>query len=149
MTKFQADLAELIEGKGDDECVEVPVGLLRAMVVDDGEKLLTTQQVADALGVSRPFVVKLIDGGQLPAQLVGTHRRVRADELARWKAENKRKRLQTLNELAALDRELTLDDNQTSTARKATIDPQFQKAQAAMDELVALTEEMGLYDHQP
>ncbi len=107
MTNHQADLAELIAGKSDDESIEVPVKLLRALVAEGGA-MLTTQQVADALGVSRPFVVKLIDGGELRAHLVGTHRRVRADDLALWKAENKRERLQTLSELAALDRELRL-----------------------------------------
>lgn len=114
----QKEIYALIEGKADDERVEVSVALLRALVSEsdgasDGangraEKLLSTQQVADALGVSRPFVVKLIDGGQLPAQFVGTHRRVRADDLELWKAENRRQRLEVLDELAQLDRELAL-----------------------------------------
>ena len=106
----QKEICDLIEGKADDERVEVSVALLRALVGENesAEKLLSTQQVADILGVSRPFVVKLIDGGQLPAQLVGTHRRVRADDLEAWKAENRRQRLEALRELARLDRELAL-----------------------------------------
>ena len=108
----QKEIRALIEGKADDERVEVSVALLRALVGENGndsvEKLLSTQQVADVLGVSRPFVVKLIDGGQLPARLVGTHRRVRADDLETWKAENRRQRLDVLSELARLDRELGL-----------------------------------------
>ena len=108
----QQEICALIEGKSDEERVEVSVALLRVLVGENGngsvEKLLSTQQVADILGVSRPFVVKLIDGGQLPAQLVGTHRRVRADDLELWKAENRRRRLETLSELAKLDRELGL-----------------------------------------
>lgn len=106
----QAELVQLIEGKADDERVEVSVALLRALVGENGngERMLTTQQVADALGVSRPFVVKLIDAGELAAEKVGTHRRVRARDLEKWRAENRHKRLETLRELAAYDRELGL-----------------------------------------
>ncbi len=108
----QQEICALIEGKSDEERIEVSVALLRALVGENGngnaEQLLSTQQVADILGVSRPFVVKLIDGGQLPAQFVGTHRRVRAGDLELWKAENRRRRLETLSELARLDRELGL-----------------------------------------
>lgn len=114
----QKEISALIEGKADDDRVEVSVALLRALVgADDAEseraeKLLSTQQVADALGVSRPFVVKLIDEGALPAHRVGTHRRVRTDDLETYQYKRR------------------------------------QKARAGMDELVALTEEMGLYNSQ-
>ena len=108
------EIAALIQGKADDERVEVSVAVLRALVgatdaeSERAEKLLSTQQVADALGVSRPFVVKLIDEGNLSAQLVGTHRRVRVGDLENWKAENRRQRLEVLSELARRDRELGL-----------------------------------------
>ncbi len=106
----QSELIQLIQGKSDDERVEVPVALLRALVEENGdsERMLTTQQVADALMVSRPFVVKLIDSGELAAHKVGTHRRVRERDLEKWTAENRRKRLATLRELADYDRELGL-----------------------------------------
>jgi excisionase family DNA binding protein len=37
---------------------------------------LSTTQAAELLGVSRPFVVKLVDSGGLPSHKVGTHRRI-------------------------------------------------------------------------
>jgi excisionase family DNA binding protein len=42
---------------------------------------LSTQQAADLLGLSRTYVAQLIDQGTLPAFHVGTHRRLRANDI--------------------------------------------------------------------
>ncbi len=69
---------------------------------------LTTQQVADFLQVSRPFLVKLLESGEIPFRKVGKHRRVRFEDAISYKQAIDAKRLQTLEKLAAQAQELNL-----------------------------------------
>ena len=67
---------------------------------------LTTQQAADLLNVSRPYMAKLLDEGKIPGRTVGRFRRVRFDDLMAFKQKDVAARLKALEELSALDQEL-------------------------------------------
>ena len=51
---------------------------------------LSTFEAADFLNMSRPHVIKLIEQSKLPCRKVGTHRRIRLDDLMRYKQESER-----------------------------------------------------------
>jgi excisionase family DNA binding protein len=73
------------------------------------EAEVSTQQAAELLNVSRPFVVSMIDKGVLPARMVGNQRRLPLKDVLAYKADHFAKRSKALDQLVACDQELGLE----------------------------------------
>jgi excisionase family DNA binding protein len=73
------------------------------------EAELTTQQAADYLNVSRPYLIKLIDAGEIDHRVVGRHRRVRFDALLKYQKKSMQDRQAAINEMAEEEARLGLD----------------------------------------
>lgn len=84
------------------------LGQGRAVTIVPKKAELTTQEVADYLNVSRPYVVKLVETGKLPARVVGTRRRIAFEDLIRFDEADRKRRRAALDELARLDQDLGL-----------------------------------------
>jgi len=73
---------------------------------------LTTQEAAELLNVSRPFLVKLLEQGAMPYTMVGTHRRIRFEDLTAYKEQRDNQRRESLKRLTQLSEEMGLYDDE-------------------------------------
>ena len=83
------------------------LGILRMMANGLGIALtplhseLTTRQAADILNVSRPYLVKLLESGEIPFHKVGRHRRIRREDVMNYKQNLRREREAILDKMVA------------------------------------------------
>lgn len=81
------------------------VGQGDAVTLVPVSQMLTTQQAADILNVSRPFLISLLSKGKIEHTTVGRHRRIKAEHLFDYKRQRDERRSHALAELAELDAE--------------------------------------------
>lgn len=78
----------------------------KAISIIPQEQELTTQQAAEFLNVSRPYLIKLLEQGEIPHIKVGSHRRVRFDDLMKYKQQRDTERSKFLDQLIAESQEM-------------------------------------------
>lgn len=79
-----------------------------AIVQNDAQ--LTTVEGARMLGISRQFLIKLLERGDIPHHMVGTHRRIYVRDLLAYKAKRDSNRRKILDELTRAEAEDGLYD---------------------------------------
>jgi excisionase family DNA binding protein len=67
---------------------------------------LTTKQAAEVLGVSRPFLIRVLEAGEIPYRKVGRHRRVLMKDVLSYKQTTQIKRQAAMDELVTIGEEM-------------------------------------------
>ena len=107
----------------DDARLEIPESLFDVIrqavhILQDGgavsiipyDTVLTTQQAADYLGVSRPYLISILDKENIPYTYVGTHRRIALSEIEEYRQRRDAERQGILNTMTREAQEMGLYD---------------------------------------
>jgi excisionase family DNA binding protein len=79
-----------------------------AVTVVAPDKMLTTQEAADLLHVSRPYLISLLEEGKIAFSMTGTHRRIRLDDLLAYETQREQDVDKILDDLAQMHQDLGL-----------------------------------------
>ncbi|HRQ90663.1 MAG TPA: excisionase family DNA-binding protein [Bacteroidia bacterium] len=82
----------------------------RAVVMLPEDEAFTTQAAADYLGMSRPFLIGLLEKGQIPFHYVGSHRRILFRDLMDYESQRDAARREGMDRLFQRVQEAGLDD---------------------------------------
>lgn len=113
---------QFIVRKGKQEFVlAIPAGAVRLLLgiltqMSEGNAVtlipinaeLTTQEAADLIHVSRPFLVRLLESGDIPHHKVGTHRRIKLTDLMIYKKKMEEESRKAREELTREAQELDM-----------------------------------------
>jgi excisionase family DNA binding protein len=119
LTRSETQQIDFHDDKGTVRSVSIPASALRLLLevlteIGQGNAVsivpihaeLTTQEAADVLNVSRPFLVQLLEQGEIPFHKTGTHRRVRYLDVMLYKKRIDTERLKALEDLVSEAQEL-------------------------------------------
>ncbi len=122
LDRVPADQAHIVVDGATPETLAVPrpifevlklvaeqMGKGRAVSVVPTRMMLTTQQAAELLSASRQHVVKLLTEGKIPYEKVGTHRRIRIEDLIAYRQRRQGTREDALRRLSEQAERLNLE----------------------------------------
>ena len=112
-----------IEIEETEEKIRIPISALRLLAdilkeLSNGNPIslvpiateMTTQAAAEFIGCSRPHIVKLVEKGEIPFTKIGKHRRIKFEDVARYRKAMKTQQKDAINKLMEMDEESGLYD---------------------------------------
>jgi len=123
-TRSPIQSIQIVDDKNNTHQIEVPTAALNLLVTildqfASGNAVevvpihseLTTQEAANLLNVSRPYLIKLLEERKLPFHYVGSHRRLFFEDVMAYREESYRKSQEAMAEMVRLNQEMGLYAN--------------------------------------
>lgn len=121
LPKKDKDFLMIVRSNHHEQQIKIPFSAIRMLVdiltqMAEGNAVtiipihaeLTTQEAANLLNISRPYLIKLLETHQIPFHKVGTHRRILFADLLTFKEKSHRESQKALDELTQQAQELDL-----------------------------------------